>query len=49
MVVYPSHEKLVELLADKESWIAYKAETLDDLSKEKWPGCQAAKPHPFAV
>ena len=47
MVVYPSHEKLVIQLADKEKWHEFKSETLDEISKEKWPGCQAAKPQNF--
>lgn len=47
MVVYPSHEQLVVQLADKEGWASYKAEALEKISKERWPGCQAAKPVSF--
>ena len=46
-VKYPSHEKLVLQLAEKEKWVDYKAEALEDISKERWPGCQAAKPQAF--
>ena len=48
-VVYPSHEKLVTRLSEKEKWVGYKAEALEDISKARWPGCQAAKPQAFYV
>lgn len=48
-VVYPSHEKLILELAEKEKWVSFKNEALDEISKNKWPGFQKEKKEHFYV